>query len=37
LKEDLEMSYEEALTFADEDIDDHWETYWNHFLKGEYP
>lgn len=37
LKEDLGMSYEEALTFADEDIDNHWETYRNHFLKGGYP
>jgi hypothetical protein len=37
LKEELEMSYEEALTFGDDDIDDHWETYRDRFLQGEYP
>ena len=37
LKEELEMSYEEALTFGDDDIDDHWETYRNRFLQGGYP
>ena len=37
LKEELGMSYEEALTFADDDIDDHWETYRNRFLQGGYP
>ncbi|MBI4530642.1 MAG: hypothetical protein HY709_03885 [Candidatus Latescibacteria bacterium] len=37
VKDNLEMSYEEVLTFADEDIDDHWETYRNHFLEGGYP
>jgi hypothetical protein len=36
LKEDLGMSYEEALTFADDDIDDHGEIYRDHFLKGGY-
>lgn len=37
LKADLGIDYEEALTFADDDIDDHWETYRNRFLQGEYP
>ena len=35
-KEELAMSYEEALTFADDDIDDQWETYWNRFVQGGY-
>ncbi len=25
--EELSLSYEEALSFANDDIDDHWETY----------
>lgn len=37
LKEDIGMDYEEALTFADDDLDDHWEIYRGRFLKGEYP
>lgn len=37
VKEDMGMSYEEALTFADDDIDDRWETYRNQFLQGGYP
>ncbi len=36
-KEDLAMSFEEALTFADEDLDDQWETYRERYLKGEFP
>jgi hypothetical protein len=36
-KEELNLSYEEALTFADEDIDDHWDLYRLNFLKGRYP
>ena len=34
LKEDLSMSYEDALTFADDDIDDRWQVYRSDFLKG---
>lgn len=37
LKEDLGLSYEEALTFADDDIDDNWERYRDRFLQGGYP
>lgn len=37
LKEELIMSYEEALTFADDDIDDHWDIYRNRFLQGGHP
>ncbi len=36
-KEDLQMSYEDALTFADDDIDDNWEVYRERFLSGGYP
>lgn len=36
-KEELDLSYEEALTFADEDIDDNWEQYRSTFLAGGYP
>lgn len=35
-KEDLAMNFEEALTFADEDLDDQWETYRERYLKGEF-
>jgi len=35
-KEDLKMSYKDALTFADDDIDDNWEVYRERFLKGGY-
>lgn len=35
VKEDVKMSYEEALTFADDDLDDHWQTYRDSFLRGE--
>lgn len=35
-KEDLQMSYENALTFADDDIDDNWEVYRERFLRGGY-
>jgi len=30
-----QMSYEDALTFADDDIDDNWEVYRERFLKGD--
>lgn len=36
-KEDLQMSYKDALTFADDNIDDNWEVYREKFLKGGYP
>lgn len=36
-KEDLKMSYADALTFADDDIDNQWETYQENFLKGGFP
>jgi hypothetical protein len=36
-KEELNLGYAEALTLADEDIDDHWERYRSNFLKGRYP
>jgi len=37
LKEYLNLPYAEALTIADEDIDDNWEIYMFEFLKGIYP
>ncbi len=36
-KEELDLSYAEALTFADEDLDDNWERYRSVFLRGGYP
>jgi len=36
-KSDLNLRFEDALNLADEDIDDNWEVYKNHFLKGEHP
>lgn len=36
-KESLPMSYAEALSFADDDLDDHWEEYRERFLRGEFP
>ena len=36
-KDELNLRYEEALTLADEDIDDNWERYRSNFLKGRYP
>lgn len=35
IKEPLNMSFEDAMTFADEDIDDNWESYKNKFLEGD--
>ncbi len=34
-KEELYLSFEDALTFADDDIDGNWENYKNRFLGGE--
>ena len=36
-KEDLRLPYGEALTLADEDINLHWQTYVDRFLRGEFP
>jgi hypothetical protein len=36
-KEELGLTYEEALTFADEDIDENWERYQVAFTRGGYP
>jgi len=36
-KELLTLSFAEALTLADEDIQDRWEAYQARFLKGEWP
>jgi len=33
----LNLEYEDALTFADEDIDDNWQIYRERFLRGEFP
>jgi hypothetical protein len=33
----LNLEYEDALTFADEDIDDNWQSYRERFLRGEFP
>ena len=34
-KINLYMNYEDALTFADDDINENWEVYRNRFLKGD--
>jgi hypothetical protein len=36
-KRDLNLRFDDALTLADEDIDDNWEIYKNQFLEGELP
>lgn len=36
-KINLYIDYKEALTFADEDINENWELYRGKFLKGDYP
>ena len=36
-KEAIDLGYEEALTFADEDLDENWERYRSIFLGGERP
>lgn len=36
-KEILSLPYAEALTFADEDLDENWEKYKDIFLRGAYP
>lgn len=34
-KEEMRLSFNDALTSADDDIDDNWEVYKDRFLKGE--
>ena len=36
-KDEIDLSYEEALTFADEDLDENWERYRSTFLAGGCP
>jgi len=31
------QEYENALTLADDDINDNWQTYRERFLRGEFP
>jgi len=33
----LYLDYEEALTIADDDLNENWEHYKERFLKGEFP
>jgi hypothetical protein len=33
----LSLEYQEALTFADEDINQNWQTYRQRFLRGDVP
>lgn len=36
-KINLYLSYEDALTLADDDINENWEIYRDRFLKGDFP
>ena len=36
-KEELYLNFEDALTLADDDIDENWETYKHKFLEGGIP
>ena len=36
-KEELYLSFADALTLADDDIDDNWKTYKHKFLEGDLP
>ncbi len=36
-KEELRLGFEDALTLADDDIDDNWELYTQRFLEGAMP
>jgi len=36
-KINLYLDYEEALTFADDDINENWEIYREKFLRGYFP
>lgn len=33
----MRLDYEEALTYADEDLDENWEVYRERFLRGDFP
>lgn len=33
----LYLDYENAMTFADDDINENWEIYRDNFLKGDFP
>jgi len=33
----LYLDYNEALTFADDDINEYWEIYKEKFIKGDFP
>jgi len=33
----LFLSYEDALTFADDDLNENWETYREKYLRGDFP
>lgn len=35
-KEDLPLRFEDALSLADDDIDDNWEIYADLFLRGDF-
>lgn len=37
IKEELYLNFEDALTLADDDIDENWETYKHKFLEGGIP
>lgn len=36
-KEEMSLSFEEAMTLADDDIDENWENYKNRFSEGYLP
>jgi hypothetical protein len=36
-KINIQLNYEDALIFADEDINENWQIYREKFLKGEFP
>ncbi len=36
-KKGLYLDYEDALTYADEDINENWQTYREKFLRGDFP
>jgi hypothetical protein len=36
-KINLYLDYEDALSFADDDIDENWEIYRERFLRGDFP
>ena len=36
-KEELSLSYTDSLDLADKDINDNWDIYQEHFLRGDFP